>query len=109
MLYGAGGERAGGTGPDGAAEARRGFTREEIGRVWEEGGRLPLAAALRCRVRYFTDGVVLGTAAYVDAFFERRREHFGPRRESGARRMRGAEWGGIRALRDLRSGAIEAG
>ena len=92
ILYGIGGETS----------VKVGFSRAEIAKVWVEGGRLSLAQLLRCRVRYFTDGAVLGGEAFVDAFFERQREHFGARRESGARRMRGAEWGAIRALRDLR-------
>ncbi len=33
----------------------------------KEGGKLPVAAALRCRVRYFTDGAVLGSKEYVEA------------------------------------------
>lgn len=106
LVYGAGEEMAGGAGPDGTDKGKRGFSREEIKRVWEQGGKLSLAAALRCRVRYFTDGVALGSSAFVNGFFERRREHFGPRRESGARRMLGAEWGTLRCLRDLRVNAV---
>ena len=33
--------------------------------VRKEGGELPLAAILRCKVRYFTDGAVLGSQAFV--------------------------------------------
>ena len=38
---------------------------EEWLRVLEEGGELPVAAALRCRVRYFADGAVLGSKEFV--------------------------------------------
>jgi len=82
------------------------FPREEIKRVWEQGGKLPLAAALCCRVRYFTDGVALGSSAFVNRFFEGKREHFGPRRETGARKLRGAEWGNLCCLGDLRVNAL---
>jgi len=102
LLFGNGEERIGDDTPDGYQQGRRGFSAAQIEQVWSEGGRLPLAAALRCRVRYFTDGAVLGGKAYVDAFFERNREHFGARRETGARPLRGAQWGEIRTLRDLR-------
>ena len=102
LLFGYGLEKPGGATPEGREKRKAGFSAEQIERAWREGGKLPLAAALRCRVRYFTDGAVLGGEAFVDAFFERQRQHFGPRRESGARRMRGADWGAIRALRDLR-------
>lgn len=102
LLFGYGQQRLGGHTPEGRQKRKAGFSLERIEQVWQEGGRLPLAAALRCRVRYFTDGAVLGTKASVDAFFERQRDYFGPKRQSGARPMRGAQWGAIRSLRDLR-------
>ncbi|MCP5111341.1 MAG: chemotaxis protein CheW, partial [bacterium] len=46
-----------------------------------------MAQVLRCRIRYFTDGVVLGSQGFVDAFFERQREAFSERRTCGGRRM----------------------
>jgi hypothetical protein len=57
-------------------------------------------------VRYFTDGAVRGSAEFVDGFFEGRREWFGERRRDGARRMRGAEWGELRVLRDLKKNRL---
>jgi len=50
--------------------------------------------------------VVLGTKDFVNGFFEKKREHFGPKRGSGARKLRGAEWGELRTLRDLRVDVI---
>ncbi len=53
------------------------------GAVKEEGtheGRLSLAQALRCRVRYLCDGAVLGKKGFVDEIFEAHRERFGPNR-----------------------------
>ena len=70
----------------------------------EQGGVMPVHQALRHRVRYFCDGAVLGTAAFVNEVFEREqslRKRFGEKRTSGARRMRGADWGELRVLRDL--------
>jgi hypothetical protein len=58
---------------------------------------------LRLRVRYLSDGVVLGSAVFVEEVFERNRALFGSRRNSGARRMRGADWGDLRVIRDLRT------
>ncbi len=107
LLYGTGEERLGGERVDGTNRRKGGFTQEEIEAVWASGGKLPLAAALRCRVRYFTDGAVLGGQRYVDEFFEQKREHFGSRRSSGGRKMRGAEWGELRSLRDLRQDLLD--
>lgn len=62
--------------------------------------RVPLWAYLRCRVRYFCDGYVLGSREWVEEVFRARRSHFGVRRRSGARRMRGVEEA-IYTARDL--------
>jgi hypothetical protein len=99
LLYVEGQERPGGLTPGGMQGARRGFSREEVQRVLDAGGRLPLAVALRCRVRYFTEGVALGSQRYLEAFFAVRRELFGANRKSAARNMRGAEWGELRNMR----------
>ena len=51
---------------------------------------LALAKMLRCRVRYFTDGGVIGSKAFVNEAFANARERFTGRRKDGARRMRGS-------------------
>ena len=84
--------------------ARRGIAREEVDRVVE--GRAPMSKPeiLRRKVRYFTDGAVLGSTAFLEQVFQRLRaqNRIGRKRHSGARRMRGADWGELRVLRDLR-------
>ena len=51
---------------------------------------LSVAKMLRCRLRYFTDGAVIGSRAFVDEAFQNARERFGPKRKDGARKLRGA-------------------
>jgi putative transposase len=102
LLHGLGEERVEGDTVDGAMKRRGGYTPKEIREVLASRGELSLAQALRCRVRYFTDGVVLGSKDFVNGFFERKRGYFGAKRTSGARKLRGADWGKLRALRDLR-------
>lgn len=88
---------------------RRGFREEEVDKVVTEEGMVPVRRILRHRVRYFCDGVVLGTAEFVNAVFFREQElrgRFGKKRKTGARRMRGADWGELRILRDLRREVI---
>ena len=70
-------------------------------REMERGGELPVSAALRCRVRYFTDGAILGSHSYVQAKFHDLRAHFGANRTTGARKIRGSAWNGLMVLRDL--------
>jgi hypothetical protein len=76
--------------------------------VKDNGTMLPdlkLAAMLRCRVRYFTDGAVIGSKAFVNEAFAAARERFTAKRVDGARRMKGngkAAAGVIWSIRDLR-------
>lgn len=63
------------------------------------------AGVLMCRVRYFTDGAVIGSKAFVDEVFEKTRERFTAKRRDGARRLRGngkPAAGVLWSLRDLR-------
>jgi putative transposase len=50
---------------------------------------LRLSQMLRHRVRYFTDGAVIGSREFVNEAFDSARERFSGRRTDGARRMRG--------------------
>jgi putative transposase len=83
-----------------------GFTEAEVRAVWAARGKLTQAQLLRCRVRYFTDGLVIGSRAFVEDYFDCARDSFGARRNTGARPIRGADLGGLCAFRDLRKGAI---
>jgi hypothetical protein len=96
-------------GPEPGQRGRRGLKAEVVEAVVGQGGVMSVHQVLRHRVRYFCDGAVLGTAAFVNAVFEREqslRKRFGEKRTSGARRMRGAEWGDLRVLRDLQKDVI---
>jgi hypothetical protein len=68
---------------------------------------LGLAKMLRCRIRYFTDGAVIGSKEFVNEAFARARDRFGPKRNDGARKLKGrgaAAEGALWSLRDLRKG-----
>ncbi len=68
---------------------------------------LGIAKMLRCRVRYFTDGAVIGSKEFVNEAFAGARDRFSERRKDGARRLRGsgaAAKGVLWSLRDLRVG-----
>jgi REP element-mobilizing transposase RayT len=78
-----------------------GFSREEVAAVIAQKGRVPVADYLRLRVRYFADGLVLGSRGFVNEIFVTFRDRFGPRRKDGARRMRGVD-APLYAMRDLR-------
>ena len=97
---------AGESGDGGKKVLRKGMEKSQVDAELErlrQGGDVALGKLLRCRIRYFTDGVVIGSRGFVDEVFARTRERFGPRRKDGARKVRGAE-GQLWSLRDLRKG-----
>jgi hypothetical protein len=68
---------------------------------------LGIAKMLRCRVRYFTDGAVIGGKEFVNEAFANARERFGTKRKDGARAMKGSGKGAkgmLWSARDLRVG-----
>jgi hypothetical protein len=94
--------------PESSTQSKLGFTPEEVEAEVARGGKLPLKQVLRHRVRYLIDGGVFGSAAFVESVFLRYRERFGPKRTTGARPMREAEWEGLCVLRDLRNDVMGA-
>jgi len=71
---------------DGMNEAEA-LAGEDNGTILPE---LSMAKILRCRVRYFTDGAVIGSKEFVNEAFDSARDRFSERRKDGARRMRGS-------------------
>ena len=65
------------------------ISRDKALEVLAKGGRLSEADYLRCKVRYFSDGAVLGGKSFVEGIFEACRDRFSPKRKDGARPLRG--------------------
>lgn len=100
-LFGKGEQRIGT--PGSTTGCRKGIDPKRVAKVIEtERGRLATHELLRCRARYFCDGVVFGRAAFVEEIFESHRQQFSSKRKSGARTMRGGDWQGLSTIRDLR-------
>ena len=106
----------------GGAEARRGICgvfRDNVGwdvvydvycGVVEDRGARPGEGGVslaKYRVRYFVDGVILGTRVFVEEMFLKRRHLFCESRKTAARKMRGGDWGGLCTVRDFRKRVIE--
>ncbi|MGL4400196.1 MAG: transposase [Luteolibacter sp.] len=68
---------------------RKGMTREQAAGQKSHDGEIPLGKMLRCRVRYFSEGAVIGSRAFVNAAFAGSREHATSKRKNGARKLRG--------------------
>jgi len=82
------------------------FSRTRMLQVLRDGGQLSRGELLHCRVRYFSDGMVIGSKAFVDDVFQKRRHLFGAKRKTGARSMFGGSWDGLCSMRDLRCEVI---
>jgi hypothetical protein len=88
-------------------EPHKKLTPEEQSAKQQRDGEIPFARMLQHRIRYFTDGAVIGSRIFVDEAFVNSRSRFGPKRNSGARKMRGNASAAsplIYSMRDLRKG-----
>lgn len=87
---------------------RKGISEEDAEKECAREGEISLGKMLRCRIRYFTDGAVIGSRRFVDDAFFRSRARFGPKRKDGARKLKGAAAasGALWSLRDLRKGVV---
>lgn len=79
---------------------------KKIQEVLDNGGKLSRIELIHCKVRYLTDGAVLGSQNFVEDVFEQYRDQFGLKRKTGARKPRFADWQGLFTMRDLRSNPI---
>ena len=99
FIFGEGGEARESLEDDGRT-TRGGLSHESVKQVLEARGRLPLHEYAKCRVRYFTDGMVLGSREFVESIFEMYRARSARElRKPG--RVQGLE-DELYALRDLR-------
>ena len=88
-----------------STSSKKGFSKERVEAVLKSGGKLSRGDLLRCQVRWFSDGVAIGSKDFVEGIFNRCREHFGPKRRTGARCLR-EDAGGLHALRELRQRTV---
>ena len=79
------------------------ITHEAAVKVLEkQQGKLPKTVLLRCRVRYFTDGAIMGSAEFVHGFvgaWQRERERKYPPKVNS---MKGTDWGDLAVIQGLR-------
>ena len=85
------------------AVSKQGFRRDAVDKVLDEGGRLSLPELLHCKVRYFSDGVIIGSKSFVEKMFNEHNGEFSSlRRKRGVNRMKNGEWGGLCIAGELR-------
>ncbi len=97
LIYCKGSTPAPGKGGSGAV-----ISEKKWKKVLSEGESLPLTSVLRCRVRYFTDGAILGSKEYIQSYYKEHRRDFRRKRKKEPRPMKGSDWGGLFVYRGLR-------
>lgn len=95
--------------PDSGIRGRLGFSASDVELEIQRHGKLSSREVLLHRVRYFTDGAIIGSASFINEVFQLHRDNLTAKtsgRQVGAYRMRGADWGTLHSFRDLRSNVI---
>ena len=95
------GKRAG---QAGLSEAQR---KHALRVLEKENAILPRATVLRCRVRYFTDGAILGSAEFVRSLAEQWQAARGLKFPAKHQPVDGADWGDLAVLARLRRAVFE--
>jgi hypothetical protein len=92
-----------GMGGDPMVSKGRVMDRKQVVQVLEkQDGALPRATVLRCRIRYFTDGAILGSSEYVRGFTHAVQKDLRRKRLPQVNSLRGADWGDIAVIQSLR-------
>lgn len=93
-------KRAADSGSD-EQKRRQGVSEEITREIQKRKGQMSRIELLRCRVRHFTQGVVLGRPDFVEGVFQETKELYPPTRKTGARKITGATTSGLCTLRQL--------
>lgn len=70
--------------------------------VEQQKGQLSLQERLRCKIRFFSDGVILGSRSFVQSHFERLKQKIGYQRKSGPTSLKSLGSDSLWAFRNLR-------
>jgi len=79
---------------------RKGFAPLDVLKEFEHSGAVPLARALRKRLRSFTRGVAVGRPEFLQSLMMEHRSCFGEKRKQAARKMK-SPWAGLHTLREV--------
>lgn len=81
---------------------RKGFTEEDGNQAIHQEPQLKPSEILRTKIRYFTDGVAIGSKEYLEEFLEKRRDKIGNHRKKAGYKMKAEQCEGLHAYRDVR-------
>jgi len=89
--------------PKGEQDKDRGvIPLEKLDAVIRSGGKVEVSELLRRRVRYFSDGMAIGSKLFLKRLYDEHRECFPESRKARFASMKGADWGELQVVRDLK-------
>ncbi|OPZ68752.1 MAG: hypothetical protein BWY82_02458 [Verrucomicrobia bacterium ADurb.Bin474] len=89
--------------PKGELDKDRGvIPLEKLDAVIRGGGKVEVSELLRRRVRYFSYGMAIGSKLFLKGLYEEHRECFPESRKARFASMKGADWGELQVVRDLK-------
>jgi len=68
-------------------KARKGIPKEIVDEALAQEGKLGMPELLRCKIRYFSEGIALGGKEFVDSWYEKNRDCYSPNREKGGKKI----------------------
>lgn len=84
-------------------EGKASTSSADLERVIADGGKLPLSSVLRCQIRYFIDGAVLGSRAFVQGQLTAYKQRTGRYTHASPRPLPDwTDWGDLATLRRVR-------
>ena len=78
------------------------ITNERLEAIIRLNGKVPLEELLRVRVRYFSDGLALGSKAFVNNIFAKNATAFGKQRTQAGTALPKNTWGHLYVIRNLK-------
>ena len=76
---------------------------ERLEAVIRQGGKVPINELLRVRVRYFSDGLALGSKSFVDSALREHRSSSNTKRPKDGTPLPEGAWGQLHSMRNLQS------
>tara|TARA_B110000305_G_C19364452_1_gene601163 strand:- start:495 stop:1421 length:927 start_codon:yes stop_codon:yes gene_type:complete len=75
---------------------------ERVRSVLENGGKVSRAEALRCRMRYFSDGLIIGGENFIAGVLNANEGTLGQKAKLKGKVLGDNDWGGLMSYRDLK-------
>lgn len=81
---------------------RRGFTKSEYIREMQKHGEIDVSDQFLVRMRYFSEGVVIGSIQFIENFYMERRKHLDGGRKTVGYMIEDGEWEEIYSYRNVK-------